>query len=332
MKAEIFAIAVCFTTASATAQALLNTRPAEASAKPLTTAPAPIHDYVLGPDDQIKVWALGFEEFSDKPLRIDPGGYLSLPYLGEIKAAGLTTLQLQHELEERMKKSVLNPQVAVTIIDYGSQPVSVLGAVNQPGVHQLQGHRTLTEVLSMAGGTRPDAGATVHISRLAQWGMIPLPGAKMDPSGQYSTAELRITDLFAANNPGDNIQILPHDVVTVEVTQTVSVIGAVQKPGAFPLNTKASVSALEALAMAGGTGPQPAKPQEARILRLVPGQIDRREIPINLQKIQEGKEEDVALRPNDILLVPVSNKKKFGMAFGSALMAAAVGAAIFRPF
>lgn len=303
-----------------------------------TPAPAPTpvqtpatHDYVLGPDDQIKVWALGFEEFSDKPMRIDPGGYLSLPQIGQVKAAGLTAQQLQDALIERMKKMVLHPEVSITIVEYGSQPVSVIGAVNQPGIHQLQGHRTLSEVLSMAGGTRQDAGSVINITREAQWGPIPLPNATKDPSGFYTTAQIRITDLFGANNPAENIVIDPHDVIAVPVAENVSVIGDVQKPGAFPLNTKASITVLEGLALAGGPGPQP-KLDEAKILRVVPGRTDRIEIPVQLKKIQQGKAEDIALRPNDILLVPTSNGKKAGIAVAQAVLAAAVGVAVWRTF
>src|SRR5919197_4265089 len=45
-------------------------------------------EYVLGPQDQVKIWALGMEEISDKPVRIDPAGYIHLPVLGRIEAAG----------------------------------------------------------------------------------------------------------------------------------------------------------------------------------------------------------------------------------------------------
>jgi polysaccharide export outer membrane protein len=289
------------------------------------------HEYQLGPDDQVKVWALGFEEFSDKPVRIDPGGYLSLPMIGQVKAAGLTVQQLQDALAEKMKKMVLHPEVSVSIVDYGSQPVSVIGAVNQPGVHQLQGRKSLAEVLSMAGGTRQDAGSVINITREAQWGPIPLPNASKDPNGAFYTAQIKVTDLFGAKTPADNVQILPHDVIAVPVAENISVIGAVQKPGAFPLNTRTSMSALEALAMAGGPGPQP-KLQDAKILRMVPGRVDRQEIPIDLKKIELGKAEDIALRPNDILLVPTSASKKVGVAVAQAVLSAAVGVAVWRSF
>ncbi len=302
----------------------------QAPQKTLIQAPTPtVQEYVLGPDDQVKIWALGFEEISDKPMRIDPGGYLDLPMIGQIKAAGLTPRELQGALVERLKTMVLKPQVSVTIVEYGSQPVSVIGAVNQPGIHQLQGRRTLAEMVSMAGGLRQDAGSVIKITREVQYGPIPLPTATSDPTGQYTTAEIMTADLLAAKSPAENILIRPRDVITVPMADTISVVGAVQKAGAFPLNTRTNVTVLEALALAGGYGPQP-QPQNAKILRITPGSMDRKEIPVNLSKIEKGKAEDVALRPYDILLVPTSMSKKAGIHLGEAALAAVVGFAIWH--
>jgi polysaccharide export outer membrane protein len=207
----------------------------------------------------------------------------------------------------------------------------VLGSVNQGGVHQLRGRRTLAEVLSMAGGLRPDAGPTIRITREAQWGPIPLPSATPDPSGKFSVAEVKTNDILGARSPAENILIRPHDVITIAPAETISVIGAVQKPGPFPLNTRTNVTVLEALAMAGGYGSTP-QPRNARILRAVPGSPDRKEIAIDLQKITAGKSEDVVMRPNDILLVPVSMPKKAGIKAAEAAVNAVVGIAIWRGF
>ena len=296
------------------------------------TPTATSQDYILGTDDQLKIWALGFEdEWKDKTIRVEPNGEIDLPALGRVQAAGLTTKQLEASLREKMQKTVRRPEVSVEIADYGSQPVSVLGAVNQGGVHQLKGRRTLAEVLSMAGGLRPDAGASIKITREAEWGPIPLSNAKPDPTGRYSTAEVRVADVLGATAPADNILIRPHDVITIAPGETISVIGAVQKPGPFPMNTKTNVTVLEALAMAGGFAPQP-QSQNARILRMMPGTTERKEIPVNLRKITEGKAEDVLMRPNDILLVPVSVSKRVGVEAAKAALSAAIGVAIWRPF
>src|SRR5579862_4847908 len=204
--------------------------------------------YLLGPDDQLKIWAMGFEEITDKPFRIEPSGFIDVPSIGRVKAAGLTLDQLRTELIARMKKLVREPQVSIDIIDYGSQPVTVMGAVNQSGVHQLHGNKTLMEVVALAGGLRADAGSTIKIAR--ESGVIPLPNAAMDSTGKFSVAEVRIPDLLAAKNPAENVLIQPHDVITVPLAERVSVIGDVKKPGPILLTNRQSISALEALALA----------------------------------------------------------------------------------
>lgn len=295
-----------------------------------TPAPAP-HEYVLGPDDQLKIWALGVDEITDKPYRVDPAGYLDLPTVGRVKAAGLSLSDLRSEISERLKKLVLHPQVSIDIVEYGSQPVTVIGAVNQAGVRQLQGNKTLMEVIALAGGLRADAGSTIKIAREVDRGPIPLPNAAADPSGKYSVAEVRIPDILSARDPADNIRIQPHDVITVPLADRVSVIGDVKKPGPILLTNRSNISALEALAMAEGLGPQP-QPQNARVLRLVPGSVARKEIAVDLRKIQAGKAEDIALRPDDILFVPTSGPKRAGVKAAEAALSAAVGVAVWRPF
>jgi polysaccharide export outer membrane protein len=295
-----------------------------------TTTPAP-HEYVLGPDDQLKIWALGVDEITDKPFRVDPAGYLDLPEIGKVKAAGLTLDGLRSEITERLKKLVLHPQVSIDIVDYGSQPVTVMGAVNQAGVRQLQGNKTLMEVIALAGGLRPDAGTTIKIAREVDRGPIPLLNVTRDATGKYNVAQVSIPDILAARNPAENILIQPHDVITVPPADHVSVIGDVKKPGPILLTNRQNISALEALAMAEGLGPQP-KPQDAKILRLVPGSTERKEIAVNLRKIQEGKAEDITLRADDILFVPDSTPKKAGAKIAEAALSAAVGVAVWRTF
>ena len=300
--------------------------------QPTKVVPGANQDYLLGSDDQLKIWALGFEdELKDKTIRIEPSGDIDLPVIGRIKAAGLTTAQLEAQLSERMKRIVREPQVSVEIVEYGSQPVSVLGAINQGGIQQLKGRRTLAEVFSTAGGIRPDAGPMIRITREMEMGPIPLSNAVVDSSGRYSTAEVKLADILGAKDPAQNILIRPHDVITIAPGDSISVIGAVQKPGPFPMNTRSNVTVLEALAMAGGFGPQP-QPQNAKILRLTPGSPDRKEIPVDLRKITAGKSEDITLRANDILLVPTSMPKKIGVKMSEAALAAAVGFAVWHAF
>jgi polysaccharide export outer membrane protein len=287
--------------------------------------------YVLGPDDQIRIWALGIEELSDKPARIDPSGDIDLPITGKLHASGLTMDQLKEKLVAQFSKEVNTPRVSIEIVDFGSQPVSVTGAVNHPGVHQLRGHKTLLEVVSMAEGFRQDAGPRIHISRQIGYGTIPLPTAKMDPTGQFSVANLPVKELLSGANPAGNIQILPHDTITVPWAESVYVMGDVRKPGEVALKDNVSISVLQALASAEGCGPA-SSPQQAKIVRPVPGTPERKEIPVNLTRIQAGKDEDIAMQPNDILIVPPSGSKRAAARAVEAAIQTATGIAIWHPY
>ena len=278
---------------------------------------SPPAQYVLGPNDQIKIWALGVEELGDKPVRIDPNGDVDLPLVGRVHAAGLSTSQLKSELTERFSKDLLKPQVSVELVDFGSQPVSVMGAVNHPGVHQLEGRKTLMEAISLADGLRQDAGPRVNISRQIRYGAIPLPNAKSDSSGKFSVADVGVKDLLSGTHPSENIPIFPNDVITVPPAERVFVIGEVKKPGEITLKGD-GLSVLQAVSTAEGLG-STAAGQKSKIVRITPGTSERKDIPVDVNKILAGRSEDIALRPNDILVVPSSIPKK---AAGRALEAA----------
>jgi polysaccharide export outer membrane protein len=301
---------------------------ASAQQPPPTTAPSP-SGYVLGPDDQIAIRALEGLDLGDKPVLIGVNGDITLPLIGRLKAAGLTVEQLETELASRLKTYVKDPQVSVTVTEFRSQPVSVFGAVTTPGVVQLRGRKTLYEVLSMAGGPRETAGSTISIVRLAEYGPIPLPGAAPDPTGRYSTAELDMQQILDGRNPAANIEIKPHDVITVSQgnTRTVYVVGDVQRSGAFNLGGQRTISVLSALSMAGGLG-RTAKPEQAKVFRPSSDPQKHDEIAVNIKQILAGKSEDIALRPDDILVVPTSSRKTFAVLL-SGTLGAAVSSAIY---
>jgi polysaccharide export outer membrane protein len=156
-----------------------------------------------------------------------------------------------------------------------------------------------------------------------------LPGAAISSDGNYATLSLRVKDFLEAKTPAENIPIRPHDVITVPTAEMVYVMGAVRKPGAFVLHEKENVSVLQALSLAEGLGPTPA-PKVARILRSEPASRQRVEIPVDVSRIMEGKAEDLAMRPNDILFIPTSNSKKAAIRAVEALIYATTGVIIWR--
>jgi polysaccharide export outer membrane protein len=260
--------------------------------------------YLLGPEDQLSIHVVDLDEVSDKPFRVDPSGFVDLPLIGRVHAAGLSVNQLREMLAGRLSKYITDPQLTVNVIEYRSQPVSVLGEVNNPGVHQLQGPKRLVDVISSAGGLKADAGPKVTITRQARWGALPLPNAHMDASLQYSIADVSLDDITSGRKADQNIEVRADDVISVPRADLVYVVGEVKRSGGYSLNANDSISLIRALSLAEGLGIG-AAPKKARILRASGGTVSvEKEIPVNLQQILAGKEPDQLLYKNDVLFIP----------------------------
>lgn len=136
--------------------------------------------YILGPDDQLMVRALDVAEFPDTPLRIDANGEINLPTIGRVEAGGKTIEQVEAEVALRLKRYLVDPQVTVSIAEFRSRPVSIFGSITRSGVVQLQGPKTLWELISESGGLKNDAGQSIKITRQ-------LWGAVLGPFGSPST-------------------------------------------------------------------------------------------------------------------------------------------------
>jgi polysaccharide export outer membrane protein len=285
--------------------------------------------YRLGPGDQITASVRDRKEIEMKPALIGADGAVELPYTGRIQAQGLSTQELAREIETKLKSIVLNPVVTVEVTDYGSQPVSVLGAVNKPGVHKLRGNQTLIEVLSLAEGLKNEAGNIIKITRAKSSGELPLPNAKQDSTGEYTSAEVRIKGLLDARAPELNIQIRAHDVITVPRAELVYVLGNVHRPGGFPLTERESITVLQALAMAEGLEPG-ALTSSAKILRPSESSDAPVEIAVNVKKILANTALDQPLKPNDVLFIPNSATKTVGIRALEAGLQMATGVVIFR--
>jgi polysaccharide biosynthesis/export protein len=304
--------------------------PAQGDVAAVGSSVRPRSDYVLGPDDEITISALNADEISNKPMRIDGTGNINIPMLGRVHVVGLNVRELEAEISAKLSLYIVSPDVTVYITAYRSQPVSILGSVRNPGTHQLEGRKTLIEVLSLAGGLNPEAGNVLKITRRAEWGKIPLPDATMDKLGECSVAEIGLKSLMEARKPEENIVIMPNDVLLVPRGQMVYVIGEVGQAGGFVLAEREALSVLQAIAMAQGLTSNAAT-KKARIIRPVVGS-NRIEIAVNLKDILAGKKEDILMLPEDILFVPNSYAKGALRSTLDTIIRTATSASIYRRY
>jgi polysaccharide export outer membrane protein len=282
-------------------------------------------NYILGPEDVINIDVFNVPELS-KTARVANDGMISLPLIGRVQAAGLTPEQLRQDLAEKWGENYLqDPQVTVFVNEFRAKPVSVIGAVEKPGLYTLTGRRTVIEMLSMAGGFGKKgtsaAGRTVLITRKSGFkDLQPVDGMHVRGPDQI---EIDLNRLLYTRDEALNIEVRPLDIISVSKAEVVYVTGAVAKPGGFVLEDRPTMTVLQAIAMAQGLTFTAAK-KSTRIIR-TNQDGSKREVPIDLSKIIKGKAEDTTLAADDILYVPDSTKKLLGQRSTDAAFAAFTG-------
>ena len=263
----------------------------------------------LGSGDLLAVSVAGAPEYHYE-VRISPTGSASLPMLGNVTLAGLSTTQAENVIAKRLQeKGFFNdPQVAVFVKEYATAGISVLGEVQKPGIYPLMGSRTLLDAISAAGGTTPKAGKSVTITHRDE-----LDSPK--------------TILLSSDNGHTmtNVSVHPGDTVEVSKAGMVYVIGAVKEPTGIILDNP-HFTVLQAIAMAHGTNPT-ASLKSTKLIRKA--STSPQEVPIPLDTILSAKSPDLELQPDDIVFVPNSTAKTVASRSLEAIVQTATGIAIY---
>jgi polysaccharide biosynthesis/export protein len=175
----------------------------------------------------------------DTATRVETDGTISFPYVGRIKAVGLSEDQLAHAIERRLaaRQIVTDPHVLVELTSFGTQ-ASIQGQVGAPGVYTLDRPTTLTQLLSRAGGLR-DAGVGAVITVRRAHGAI------------VKTFDSK--DVQAGRGPGATLLIANSDEIFVDLAPFYYMYGYVGHTGEFPLTRPLTVQ--EAIAIGGGLSP-----------------------------------------------------------------------------
>ncbi len=118
-----------------------------------------LEEYRIGPEDLlgISVWK---NEAMSRVVSVRPDGMISLPLLDDVKAAGLTPMQLRDLLAHKLAEYVPSPSVSVIVNEVRSFKVSVIGEVVRPARYELKSRTTVLDVLAMAGGFNQFAART----------------------------------------------------------------------------------------------------------------------------------------------------------------------------
>ena len=110
-------------------------------------------DYKLGSGDKLRVEVYRQDQLSQS-LQIRPDGKITLPLLGDVPAAGKTSIELRDSLTEAFKEYVANPVVTVIVQEAVAAQIHVIGEVGTPGSQVMTGSMTVLQALAKAGGLR----------------------------------------------------------------------------------------------------------------------------------------------------------------------------------
>jgi len=193
---------------------------------------------VLTTSDVVSIKVVGQPDL-DTATRVELDGTINFPYIGRIRAAGMTEDALARTIEKRLaaRQIVTEPHVLVEITNFGTE-ASVQGQVGAPGVYTLDRPTSLTQLLARAGGLKDIAGIVI-----------------LRRKGPHGLVETRYNgkDLLNGKIKGDNILIRNNDEVYVELAPFYYIYGYVGHTGEFPLLRPLTVQ--QAIAIAGGLGP-----------------------------------------------------------------------------
>jgi polysaccharide biosynthesis/export protein len=235
----------------------------------LQLAPAAAGDprlYIVGPNDVLAVTVYNQPQLSGK-FAVEADGTLAYPLLGRVAAGGLSIRDVENKMREGLASGFFkNPQVSVTVDQYRSQQIFVMGEVRQPGSLQFTGSMTLIEALVRAGSTTDKAGMEAMIVRSSSGSGAAAsaqnPNASSGDIIRVNLQSLQSGALF------QNVALRAGDTVFVPRAETVFVSGQVRMPGEYAI--RSGMTVRQAVALAGGVTDR-GSTRRIQIIRLVDG-------------------------------------------------------------
>ncbi|MEM8994016.1 MAG: polysaccharide biosynthesis/export family protein [Acidobacteriota bacterium] len=248
--------------------------------------------YRIGPRDRLQVRVDELPTL-DSEQEVADDGTITLEVIGSLQAQGLSEVELADRIRGRLlEEGLRKATVRISVSEYRSRPVAIMGAVGEPGNHSVPGRSTLLEVLLGAGGLSADHGTHVQVRRRADNGL----------SDQVTIA---IRDLVELGDPTVNIPIYAGDLINVPPARDVviNILGAVASVGSHTFKGTQRVTLLTAIARAGGLAEEASN--KIRIKRQ--GENGEwSETVIDWKRLLAGKIPDPPLEDGDLIVVKES--------------------------
>jgi polysaccharide export outer membrane protein len=250
----------------------------------------------LGVDDLLAISVYDAPELT-RTVRIESDGTVHLPLLKNgVAAAGELPRALESAVAQALVREqiLVDPVVKVTVVEYHSRPISVMGAVKKPLTFQSVGSVTLLDALARAEGLSTEAGTEILLS-------IPQEGARA------RVERIPVKRLLNDADGSVNFPLHGGEEIRVPEASRIFVVGNVHKPGGFIVKEESDTSVLRMVALSEGLLPFSTK--LAYVYRRDENGV-KQEIPVELEKIMQRKSPDVALQADDVLYVPDNRTKR----------------------
>jgi polysaccharide export outer membrane protein len=281
----------------------------------LTTAAfaATTESLLIGPGDRLYIQVADTPEMDQHP-RVTDAGEITVTGIGSVKVDGLTPAAAAAVVHDQLIAAhyMQRPEVIVSVEQYATENVSVLGEVKISGAYPIGTPRSVLDVLALAGGLNEVADRNILIERHSDPDH-PIHYYFSNNADQALTAQVMV-------NPGDTVVVSKAGIIYI--------LGDVNRPGGYVMtNNESKMTALQALAIAGGLT-KSAKQGHARLMRTEPdGTHSGRELSVG--DLQSGKVADFAMLPGDVLYVPFSFARNTAVMGAASIAASVTTAAVY---
>ncbi|MFT4113474.1 polysaccharide biosynthesis/export family protein [Silvibacterium sp.] len=295
-KAAFALLGLAFLSASAIAQSDAQSASASQAAPAAASERVPLQNIPITSGDLLDVEVFNTPELSGK-LRVDQQGAVVLPIGGTVKVDGMLPSQAAATIQERLvtSKIMLSPLVTVDIVDYSTDGVTVLGEVKAPGVYTLLGPRSLYDALAAAGGVTASEGSSITVTH-AYDSTHPIT---VNVTTQDYSPEIKAT------------VVLPGDTVVVNRAPLIYVVGDFVHSGAFYIQGGTKLTVLNVVSLAQGFNKTAAMGKAAIVRPLPDGTAQT--IRFNLNKVLKNQIPAPVMQAGDVLVLPRSGWKDFGL-------------------
>ncbi len=243
-------------------------------------------DYVIGDGDTLQISVWGNQEMSIEAM-VRPDGKISIPALGDVKASGLTPLELTDLLKKEMKKMIKAPIVTVIVTGMTNYRIFVVGRGVTAGVHTLTRETSLLEFLAQLGSLE---NADLENSYLVR---------------DKKKIEKGFLELFEKGEFSQDVILEPDDTLFIPDTfeNRISIVGAVVTPTTIPY--REGLTILDIILTAGGFT-EFANKNHVEILRKKEGD-EKIKIPVRAKDLMKGDlSKNIKIEPGDVVIVKES--------------------------